>query len=240
MTSLLPTAKHEAEVRGRFDQLHSRFKSEVTPEDIRLDALRCAFGTIQSGRILDLGCGKGRFASRLIEGGASVVGLDLSSAMLAEAKGLNRVRASALRLPFRDEVFDGVAAVEVFEHLPSVRTALAEVRRVLKPGGVVAIVDKNAWSLNATRPWLPNLAIKWIDTRRGRWMYPNNGPVHERWFRPGALARGLATAGFEDVRMACLLSPEEARSPFFRRIPYARLFTLWTARVSGLAGGECL
>jgi len=238
MTNTLATAKYEAEVRSRFDQSHSRFKTEVTRDDVRLDALRRAFGPVQSGKILDLGCGKGRFATRLIEGGASVVGLDLSAAMLAEAKGLNRVKASALRLPFRDAAFDGVAAVEVFEHLPSVMGALAEIRRVLKPDGVVAIVDKNAWSLNARRPWLPNLAIKWIDTYRGRWMYPVGGPVRERWFRPGAFAKGLTSAGFEDVGVTYLLGPEESHSPLFRRLPFARLMTLWSARTPCLVGGN--
>ena len=68
-------------------------------------------------RVLDLGCGKGRFATRLAESGAEVVGIDLSAAMLAEAKGLARVRGSARRLPFASATFDAVVAVEVFEHL---------------------------------------------------------------------------------------------------------------------------
>ena len=76
-------------------------------------------------RVLDLGCGKGRFSGRLSDAGRTVVGLDLSAAMLAEATGIDRVRASARRLPFGPASFDGVVAVEVFEHLAP---------RVARPG----------------------------------------------------------------------------------------------------------
>ena len=182
--------------------------------------------------MLDLGCGKGRFAARLEEAGAKVVGLDLSAAMLAEAKGLDRVRASARRLPFADGAFDAVVAVEVFEHLAGLDAVLGEVRRVLRPGGRLAVVDKNAGSWNAQRPWLPNLAVKWIDEKRGRWMYPSGGPVRERWFWPGAFRARLARA-FDDVRVEYLLSPAEAGVALFRLLPGARLLTLWTARAPG-------
>ncbi len=230
MTKPLSAAEHEAEVETRFDLLHSRFKRELPLDDVRLDAIRRAIKSLGTCRILDLGCGKGRFAARLAADGANVIGLDLSAAMLAEAIDLDRVRASARRLPFVDGAFDVIAAVEVFEHLHGIDDVLREARRVLRPGGMLAVVDKNAGSLNARRPWLPNLAVKWLDTKRGRWMYPENGPVCERWFWPKAFARQLVVMGFEDVRIAYPLRPEESRSPLFQRHPGARLLTLWTAR----------
>lgn len=227
-------AAHERAVLDRFDALQARFKTEVAAEDFRLDAIVRALGPLDGLRLLDLGCGKGRFAARLSALGAKVVGLDLSSEMLARAGRLPRVRGSARRLPFPASSFDGVVAVEVFEHLPAVGVdvALAEARRVLRPGGTIAVVDKNAGALDATRPWLPSLAVKWIDEHRGRFMYPAGGPVRERWFWPGALARRIAR-DFEDVRVAHLLSPVEAEVPFFRLVPPARLMTLWTAKVPG-------
>jgi SAM-dependent methyltransferase len=223
---------HEAEVGARFDLLHARFKREVGAEDVRLRALRDAIEPITGRHVLDLGCGKGRFGARLRDEGAKVVGLDLSAAMLAECEGIDRVRASARRLPFGVGRFDAVVAVEVFEHLTGLDAVLDEARRVLKPGGVLAVVDKNAGSLNAQRPWLPNLAVKWIDEKRGRWMYPSGGPVCERWFWPRAFRARLAKT-FVDVRVAHLLSPSEDGVGLFRHLPSTRLLTLWTARSPG-------
>jgi len=223
---------HETEVAYRFDLLHDRFRREVAAEDFRLRGLRSRLGPLPGLRVLDLGCGKGRFAARLSDAGASVVGLDLSAAMLAAARGLDRVRASARRLPFADSAFHAVVAVEVFEHLTDLDSVLAEARRVLRPGGLLAVVDKNAGAWDARRPWLPSLAVKWIDEARGRWMYPRGGPVRERWFGPRAFRRRLSRyyvgAGFE-----YLLSPAEKRSRLFRLVPSARLMTLWTARAPG-------
>ncbi len=231
-SSAVPPRAHETAVGARFDLLHERFKREVGDGDVRLRAIRNFLEPLDGRRVLDLGCGKGRFAARLRTGGAGVVGVDLSASMLAAATGLDRVRASAARLPFAVGAFDAVVAVEVFEHLAAVDAVLAEVGRVLRPGGRLAIVDKNAGSWNDRRPWLPNLAVKWLDEKRGRWMYPGGGPVRERWFWPGSFRRLLARR-FEDVRAEHLLSPSEEGSRLFRRVPGARLLTLWTALAPG-------
>lgn len=227
-------AAHEAAVGARFDALEARFRAEVEPDDVRLRAILGALGAVQGRRVLDLGCGKGRFATRLVEIGAEVIGLDLSAGMLARAAGTQRVRGSALRLPLAGSSVDAVIAVEVFEHLPAlgIDPALTEIRRVLRPGGRIAILDKNAGALDARRPWLPSLALKWLDQRRGRWMYPPDGPVREHWFWPGPF-RGRLARHFERVAVEHLLSPTEAGHAIFRRVPRARLLALWTARAPG-------
>jgi SAM-dependent methyltransferase len=88
-------------------------------------------------RLLDIGCGEGQIA-RLAET-AQVVGVDPTWAQLAEAKqrggAPSYVRASAAALPFADASFDVAVACLVFEHILDVDRAIAEVARMLEPGG---------------------------------------------------------------------------------------------------------
>jgi SAM-dependent methyltransferase len=109
---------------------------------------------------------------------------------------------------------------------------LAEARRVLRPGGRFLIIDKNICSWNAQRPWLPSVALKWIDQRRGLWMYSPGDRVNERWFWPGGLKRRLCR-WFGDVQVVYLaLRAEAGRFPF-ESMPGTRLFVLWAARAPG-------
>jgi ubiquinone/menaquinone biosynthesis C-methylase UbiE len=227
-------AAHEAAVAGRFDSLTGRFKAEVAADDARLAALFERLAPLEGRLILDVGCGKGRFARRLRERGAQVIGLDASAGMLQSAGDLPRVRATARRLPFGQASFDGAIAVEIFEHLAaeSVDSVCGEVARVLKPGGTFVVIDKNACSVDARRPWLPSVAVKWIDERRGRWMYSHRDRVRERWFRPWQLARQLRRS-FPEVKVRHLLSRDEVGRFPFEFIPAARLLVLWAARAPG-------
>jgi SAM-dependent methyltransferase len=91
-------------------------------------------------RVLDVGCGEGQIARLASHGGAAtVVGVDPTWAQVAEARrrggGPSYARAEAARLPFADASFDAVVACLVFEHIEAVDDALAEVGRVLEPGG---------------------------------------------------------------------------------------------------------
>jgi len=111
---------------------------------------------LQSGqRVLDLGCGEGRHAiSAWLEAPVDTVGLDLSPADLRTAAGraaefqppaasargsLGWVQGSGLTLPFADASFDRVICAEVLEHIPDYHRVLGEIRRVLRPGGVLAV-----------------------------------------------------------------------------------------------------
>ena len=230
--ALEAATRHEAEVAARFDQLSARFKAHVSRDDVRFLAVRAGLGPLPGARVLDLGCGKGRFADRFSEAGATVIGLDRSAAMLSGARGerFERVHGSASRLPFRGGSFDAAFAIEVFEHLPSIEPVLAELRRVVRPGGRIVIVDKNAGSCDPNRPWLPGLLIKWIDQKRGRWMYPPGGPVRETWFWPRSFRRRLCRF-FEGVDVTYLLVPEEARWALFRYVPRARRLLAWSGQV---------
>lgn len=121
-------------------------------------------------RVLDMGCGGGRHAFALYRRGADVVALDLSFDDLREVDTMFRamelegeageggsahaVRGSAYSLPFEDASFDRVIAAEILEHLPEDGLAMAELHRVLKPGGLIAVTvprwlpEKVNWALS--------------------------------------------------------------------------------------------
>ena len=85
---------------------------------------------------LDVGCGEGELARHLPAG--AWVGVDASAEMLARAPQPHH-RADATALPFPDHSFGSVALLYVLYHLPDPSSALAEARRVLRPGGLVAV-----------------------------------------------------------------------------------------------------
>jgi SAM-dependent methyltransferase len=99
-------------------------------------------------RFLEVGVGTGRIALNLHRRGRWVTGIDLSAAMMAvyrdkaAAAGLpppRLVRADVTRLPFADASVDVVVEVHLLHLVPGWRPALAEIRRVLAPGGVVLL-----------------------------------------------------------------------------------------------------
>jgi SAM-dependent methyltransferase len=106
-------------------------------------------------RVLDLGCGGGRHAFECFRRGAAVVAFDADFVELKGVSGLvaamaeageaadgaanMEVQGTAFQLPFPDASFDRVIAAEVLEHLPDDRLAMAELARVLKPTGRMAV-----------------------------------------------------------------------------------------------------
>lgn len=92
-----------------------------------------------AGRVLDLGTGEGQVARLAAAAGLDVVGVDPSAAQVTEAArrggGALWARAAAASLPFGPASFDAVVACLVFEHIDDVDGAIAEVARVLRPGG---------------------------------------------------------------------------------------------------------
>ena len=101
--------------------------------------------------MLDIGCGGGATLKRLLKRskGAQVYGIDISAESVAKAKKVNAgvldkqvfvIRGSAEKLPYEDNKFDLVTAVETVYFWPDLPSCLKEVRRVVKPGGRFAIM----------------------------------------------------------------------------------------------------
>jgi SAM-dependent methyltransferase len=89
-----------------------------------------------SGACLEIGCGTGAYAAQVRDLGWTPVGVDLSTGMLAYARGrLPIARADAARLPVRDGSLAAAVAVMVHTDMPAYPAALREVARVLRPGG---------------------------------------------------------------------------------------------------------
>lgn len=92
-------------------------------------------------RILDVGCGRGEFLEACAGRFGLSIGLDSARAAveMCTQKGLAVVQADIVAMPFLDASFDGIRVKEVLEHLYYPNLALSEVRRVLRPGGLVII-----------------------------------------------------------------------------------------------------
>lgn len=146
-------AHTEDDVLGRSVQLKDRF-SHIWgyPALRRLRAtLDAHLAKLDQQRVLDLGCGRGERSLMLLEHGATVDGLDISTVYIEEATASaqaagfpqNRfcfVAGDAHALPYEDSVFDAVVGEGILHHL-DLDVALGEVHRVLKPGGRALFVE---------------------------------------------------------------------------------------------------
>lgn len=93
-------------------------------------------------RVLDLACGTGDFAQLAAARGATAIGADLTMGMMRESKTLPiAVCADAQQMPFEDGSFDAVCVGYGVRNFPKLTAAIAEIHRVLKPGGTVVVLD---------------------------------------------------------------------------------------------------
>jgi ubiquinone/menaquinone biosynthesis C-methylase UbiE len=142
------------------------FPSTIDPRIYHVQLLVEHFGDLDGRRVLDVGCGKGRFARVLGERypRSSIVAFDLAEAMLRYVPaGVHACAGSMTALPFPAESFDCAYATESLEHAVDIDRAVAEICRVVKPGGRIAIIDKNAdrWGRLQTPRW-----EKWFDQKQ--------------------------------------------------------------------------
>ena len=149
--------------------------------------------------LLDVGCGPGTLtadlASRVAPG--RVVGIDRADAVLEQAASHAASRGVAVEvragdvyaLPFSDASFDVVHAHQVLQHLVDPVRALGEMRRVLRPGGVVAVRDSD-YSCFSWAPLDPALA-RWLDTYRAVARHNRAEPDAGRFLKGWALSAGF-------------------------------------------------
>jgi SAM-dependent methyltransferase len=158
-------------------------------------------GLRRGDRVLDMGCGAGRHAFEMYRRGGDVIAfdqdgdelagvLDLFGAMrdageVPEGAEADIKQGDALSLPFADGEFDRVVAAEVLEHIPDDRTAMAELARVLRPGGRAAVTVPR---------WFPE-RVCWALSDA----YHANEGGHVRIYRTGQLSARLASTGLVTI-----------------------------------------
>jgi SAM-dependent methyltransferase len=131
----------------------------------------------RSDAVLDLGCGTGGLVVAASHQAGKVIGVDIAARWLVVAhrrlqeagvRNATLVCACAERLPFADASFDVVAANDVLEHSQHQRELLREVRRVLRPGGLLLLTTQNRWSLLGE----PHVGLWGVGFLPRRWMAP--------------------------------------------------------------------
>jgi demethylmenaquinone methyltransferase / 2-methoxy-6-polyprenyl-1,4-benzoquinol methylase len=146
--SPLPQGEEKAKaVRGMFDSISSRYDLVNRVMTFGMDVgwrRRTVRELRLPGRalVLDLACGTGDLCRELQASGYRAVGIDFSHGMLAAARtDAPLVQADVLRLPVRDGGADGVTCGFALRNLVSLREFFAELGRVVRPGGRIALLD---------------------------------------------------------------------------------------------------
>jgi demethylmenaquinone methyltransferase/2-methoxy-6-polyprenyl-1,4-benzoquinol methylase len=173
---------------------------------------RAMVAGIEPGRVLDVACGTGLVTRELVRRGCSVVGLDQSADMLAEARrrlpGVRFVAGEAERLPFADREFDALTFTYLLRYVDDRLATMRELARVVRPGGRIGMVEfgvpsrpalRAAWR-GWTRIGLPALgrlvSPAWVEV--GRFL----GPSIERLYAEEPDLAGLwRAAGLRDVQV---------------------------------------
>jgi cyclopropane fatty-acyl-phospholipid synthase-like methyltransferase len=162
-----------------------------------LDRLEQAID-LRGHRILDFGCGRGDLLAQLYARDIAAAGLEFDEASARETEARlgaeplfqGVVLASGLPSALPEASYDRVLLVEVIEHLldDQVAPSLAEVRRLLTPGGMVAVTTVNGEDLDASRVRCPDCGATFH-----RWQ-------HVRSFTPSSISELFEQQGFETVR----------------------------------------
>ncbi len=166
-----------------------------------------------SARVLDIACGPGHMLQDVQSMRLRAFGIDSSPGMLQAAHqrlgpSVPLVRGDAMRLPFRGAAFDLVNCSGLIEYVPNPAPLLAEILRILKPGGCMLLSSTNLLSPATALVPLVDAARR---SRRFRALLTaTRVPVEEKsltarqfamaFHTPGGLSRQCVTAGFQDVR----------------------------------------
>jgi ubiquinone/menaquinone biosynthesis C-methylase UbiE len=209
---------HGAEL---YDAAHDHGSTEANALRVRMAVVSRLLGP-DPGRVIDCGMGPGRLLVELERRGWSVAGVDVSGEMVARARERvpkaadQLLQASVESLPFASESFDAAVSTGVLEYVDDVPCALAEVVRVLRPGGLFVASMPNSRALHTV--WRHRILYPAVRAAKARFRFGRPMPLH----RPGFLSLGrfeelAGYAGLEVERIEYIALPIPA--PLRRVLP---------------------
>lgn len=193
--SLLPDYSNQARL---YDERRSASPSVMEP-------LLAALEGTSGRRLADIGGGTGNYSLALRQEGWTPVVIDRSPEMLARAadKGLETVQADARQLPFGDESFDAAMMISMLHHVEDRPAALAEARRVLRPGGRLVLMGFTRE--DSTTLWI----LDYFPSSRS-WMDSTHPPLSDFLDElPGASTVSLQFTDLTDANLAALSTQPE-------------------------------
>jgi SAM-dependent methyltransferase len=195
-------AWYDALKGSRFSNAFAYGRSKI---DAMVDELYASLP--KGGRVLDVGCGTGEHLHRALDHGLRAFGVEPAPAMLEVARRnvpcAEIQQGVATDLPYADAEFDLVIMVEVLRYLDQadIQKALAEARRVLKPGGRLFVTLVNRWALDGF--YVLQRARSLVKRKE----FDERNP-YCLFHTPASARRDLKCAGFDEVRVeGRLLAP---------------------------------
>ncbi len=176
--------------RVDYDSLAGSYNARY--QEYRLDGIERALIEVvrrsRAAKVLEVGCGTGRWIEPLRRAGGLVVGVDASMGMLTQARGLaDLVYARANMLPFRAGSFDVIYTVNAIHHFHDARAFIKDAAMLLKPGGMLATIGIDPRAVRRRYPYDYFEGAFELDMRR----YPSFGQVVD-W---------SSEAGLDDVEL---------------------------------------
>lgn len=186
-----------------WDPIASRYEQAVAPHTAQAyESLLALADPVAGARLLDVGCGTGFALPVATARGLRAVGCDPSTGMLAAGRAVRPdaplVAADTINLPYRDASFDVVTASFCLQLVRKIETALFDIKRVLKPGGVLVVAVWDAGIDDLTRTWL-TLAEESLGVEMFRHARRDAEPYAEVLADKGRLEAALRDAGFRPV-----------------------------------------
>jgi len=166
--------KQKREIIRRYDLTAQMYDGRYGEEqeakyEVAMEGLHASSHSL----ILDVGCGTGLFFTHVAEKAKAIVGVDISSELLAKAKerarnfcNVHLVRGDADHLPFKKHAFTAASAFTLLQNMPKPLITLKEIKRTIKPNGLIVVTGlKKVFSLTAFEQLLKTAGLSLISIR---------------------------------------------------------------------------